>query len=94
MKQKPKASSSSPTHFKNSIAEWRSPEADSDYKHTNMNKELIEQASNCQQMSVNFKNQADEPQISREIQIHSCKRAPISLHKTPLDIDWKTKNLH
>jgi len=37
------------------------PEADSDYEHTNIN---IEQASNCQRMSVSFKNQADEAQTT------------------------------
>jgi len=63
-KQKPKASSSSPIHLKDSCTEWRSPEADSDYEHTNINKEFIEQASNCQLMSVNFKTQADEPQTT------------------------------
>ena len=37
------------------------PEADSDYVYTNIN---IEQASNCQRMSVSFKNQADEAQTT------------------------------
>ena len=36
-KQKPQASSTSPTHLKDSCTEWKSPEADSDYEHTNIN---------------------------------------------------------
>jgi hypothetical protein len=39
------------------------PEADSDYEHTNIN---IEQASNCQRMSVDFKKQAVEAQITED----------------------------